>query len=77
MKKTSFSKNLSKYNSFKNENINNGFLTKRNNFVRLYQKFNDLNKKVNVFQQNYSKIQKYSKFIDDKISEFLTNRKIT
>ena len=77
VKKTSFSKNLSKYNSFKNENINNGFLTKRNNFVRLYQKFNDMNKKVNVFQQNYSKIQKYSKFIDDKISEFLTNRKIT
>ena len=30
-----------------------------------------MNQKVNDFQKNYSRIQKYSKYIDGKISEFL------
>lgn len=69
-------KHLTK-NSFKTNNINNNIIKNKNNYELLYQKFNDINQKVNVFQQNYSKIQKYSKFIDEKVSEYLATKKIT
>ena len=65
------SKKLKKYNSDKNNNIKNDLSKTKNNYEFFYQRYNDMNKKVNDFQQNYSKIQKYSKYIDKKISEFL------
>ena len=70
---------LTKYSSknyFKNYNINRNIKNK-NNYEFLYQKFNNINQKVNDFQQNYSKIQKYSKYIDEKVSEYLSTKKIT
>ena len=65
---------IQRYNSFKNSNtINKEHSNKRNNYDLLCQKFEYMNQKVNDFQKNYSKIQKYSKYIDGKISEFLGN----
>jgi hypothetical protein len=74
-KKAILTKHLSK-NYFKNYNINRNIKNK-NNYEFLYQKFNNINQKVNDFQQNYSKIQKYSKYIDEKVSEYLSTKKIT
>ena len=63
---------MQKYNSFKNSNtINKDNSNKRNSYDLLCQKFDYMNQKVNDFQKNYSRIQKYSKYIDGKISEFL------
>jgi len=69
--KNYFKKGLKNYNFSKNKSINNDFSKKKNNYDTLCQKFNNINKKVNDFQQSYSKIQKYSKYIDEKLSEFL------
>ena len=60
-----------KNNSCKNQFINNDKSKIKNNYDLLYKKFNVMNKKVNDFLQNYSKIQKYSKYIDEKIHNFL------
>ena len=71
-KKEQFINKIQKYNSFKNSNtINKDNTIKRNNYDLLFQKFDYMNQKVNDFQKNYSRIQKYSKYIDGKISEFL------
>ena len=64
-------------NSFKDKAINNEISNKRNNYSILCQKYNNINKKVNDFQENYYKIQKYSKYIDEKLSEFLITQKKT
>ena len=74
--KTCLKKRLIKDNSFKNNIINNQKIKKKSNYDFLYQKYKDMDKKVYDFQQNYSKIQKYSKFIDEKISEFLNTEKL-
>ena len=76
-KKTIFSNRNKKNNSSKNRFINNDKSKIKKNYDLLYKKFNIMNKKVNDFQQNYSKIQKYSKYIDEKISEFFKTQKIT
>ena len=76
-KKTIFSNRNKKNNSSKNRFINNDKSKIKKNYDLLYKKFNVMNKKVNDFQQNYSKIQKYSKYIDEKISEFFKTQKIT
>ena len=70
-KKVPFIGGLQRYNSFKNNAINKDISNKRNSYDVLCQKYNDINQKVYDFQKNYSKIQKYSKYIDGKISEFL------
>ena len=71
-KKEQFINKMQKYNSFKNSNtINKDNSNKRNSYDLLCQKFDYMNQKVNDFQKNYSRIQKYSKYIDGKISEFL------
>ena len=71
-KKEQFINKMQKYNSFKNSyTINKDNSNKRNSYDLLCQKFDYMNQKVNDFQKNYSRIQKYSKYIDGKISEFL------
>ena len=71
-KKEQFINKMQKYNSFKNSNtINKDNSNKRNSYDLLCQKFDYMNQKVNDFQKNYSRIQKYSKYIDGKIFEFL------
>ena len=69
-KKEQFINKIQRYNSFKNNNINKD-TKKRNNYDLLCQKFDYMSQKVNDFQQNYSKIQKYSKYIDGKIAKIL------
>ena len=69
-KKEQFINKIQRYNSFKNNNINKD-TNKENNYDLLCQKFDYMSQKVNDFQQNYSKIQKYSKYIDGKIAKIL------